>query len=278
LICFSAGPVKWSVKRRVEAETLAHDVTNIIFYYHNDLNGCPTRLTTTSGQIVWSASYTAWGEIATLHANLVIQPIRLQGQQEDAETRLHYNRYRYYSAEASTFVSADPLGMAAGDSLYGYAYNSLGYVDPLGLTSSPSQILASNMAAAGNPVPANYAAHHLIPTSKVGGSSLIQEAIRRGIYDPNQASNGLALPMDPNESVRTGRPLHSGRHLSDYFDVAEDRLNQAASKLGSVTAATDAQILSKIRAIERLMKMDLAADRLRLQSTDIRPAGTICRL
>ena len=69
------------------------------------------------------------------------------------------------------------------------APNPAAWADPLGL--SPSQLLAAAMAKAGSPVPAGYAAHHLIPTNVAGRSNLIQEAVKRGIYNPNGASNAL---------------------------------------------------------------------------------------
>ncbi|MGH8578793.1 MAG: DUF6531 domain-containing protein, partial [Gammaproteobacteria bacterium] len=51
-----------------------------VYHYHNDPNGCPTRLTNASGEVRWGASYTAWGQISKLHVNGVDNPIRLQGQ------------------------------------------------------------------------------------------------------------------------------------------------------------------------------------------------------
>lgn len=100
--------------------------------------------------------------------------------------------------------------------------NSTGWIDPYGL--SPSQQLASAMARAGNTVPSGYAAHHLIPTNVINKSNLIQEAIKRGIYNPNGASNGSALPTTSAESLSSGKPLHSGGHLGSYYDAARNRI------------------------------------------------------
>ncbi len=104
-----------------------------VYHYHNDPNGCPTRLTDVRGEVKWAARYTAWGGIAELYADEVKQPIRLQGQYADAETGLYYNRHRYFDAEAGQFVSADPLGLGAGENVYEFARNTAGWVDPLGL-------------------------------------------------------------------------------------------------------------------------------------------------
>ena len=102
------------------------------YRYHSDPNGSPTRLIRIDGQVVWSARYEAWGQARVL-LNEIANPIRLQGQYEDDETGLHYNRCRYYDAVAGSFISVDPLRQAAGERLYTFAPNALGWIDPLGL-------------------------------------------------------------------------------------------------------------------------------------------------
>lgn len=50
------------------------------------------------------------------------------------------------------------------------------------------------MARAGNTVPNGYAAHHLIPTKVLNKCNLIQEAIKRGIYNPNGCITYNTMP------------------------------------------------------------------------------------
>ncbi|WP_211241467.1 RHS repeat-associated core domain-containing protein [Cystobacter fuscus] len=64
-------------------------------------------------------------------------PWRWPGQYEDEETGLLYNRFRYYDAYAGRYISQDPLGLAAGPSLYGYPEDPLSATDPLGLSKKP---------------------------------------------------------------------------------------------------------------------------------------------
>ncbi|WP_084162255.1 RHS repeat-associated core domain-containing protein [Methylocaldum szegediense] len=106
---------------------------NTLLHYHNDPNGCPIRLTDSKGEVLWAASYTAWGQIARLHVGYVDNPIRLQGQYEDGETGLYYNRNRYFSSEAGIFIIQDPLGLLAGPNLYRISPNVFRWIDPLGL-------------------------------------------------------------------------------------------------------------------------------------------------
>ncbi|PWJ72508.1 UNVERIFIED_ORG: RHS repeat-associated protein, partial [Pantoea agglomerans] len=108
-------------------------------WYHNDVSGLPRELTGTDGSVVWRAVYRAWGntlrteQAAAENAEPVYQPLRYQGQYFDAETGLHYNRFRYYDPDAGRFVSQDPIGLAGGVNLYQYAPNPLSWIDPLGL-------------------------------------------------------------------------------------------------------------------------------------------------
>ncbi|MBI9092930.1 MAG: RHS domain-containing protein [Desulfobacterium sp.] len=119
-----------------------------VYLYHNDPNGCPTRMLDSAGQVVWTAQYGAWGAVTRLPFNRVDNPIRLQGQYEDGETGLHYNRYRYYEALAGQFISPDPIGIKAGPGIYLYGRNVFRWSDPLGLTCA---VTAAREAASGIP-------------------------------------------------------------------------------------------------------------------------------
>jgi RHS repeat-associated protein len=126
-----------------------------IHYYQNDQLGTPRELTNAEGEIAWSATYQAWGNTLKVHwaqesaaANErlqptdlaandpVHQPVRFQGQYFDAETGLHYNRFRYYDPDVGRFASQDPIGLSGGDNLYAYAPNPTGWVDTFGLTKT----------------------------------------------------------------------------------------------------------------------------------------------
>lgn len=61
-------------------------------------------------------------------------PIRFQGQWEDDEAGLTYNRYRYYDNLAACYVTPDPLGIRGGPRPHGYVDNPLNEVDPAGLS------------------------------------------------------------------------------------------------------------------------------------------------
>lgn len=106
-----------------------------IDYYHNDINGAPTRITDGLGRIVWSANYTPWGGAASLNEIEIENPIRIQGYYEDKETHLFSGRYRYFDTELGGFISQDPIGLIGGINPYQFAPNVIGWIDPLSLSS-----------------------------------------------------------------------------------------------------------------------------------------------
>ncbi|WP_172979363.1 RHS repeat-associated core domain-containing protein [Pseudomonas kitaguniensis] len=107
------------------------------FYYQLDHLGTPQELTDYSGDIMWSAKYRAYGNLATLDVAEIDNPLRFQGQYFDAETGLHYNRHRYYNPGSGRFLTPDPIKLAGGLNNYQYVPNPTGWVDPLGLETIP---------------------------------------------------------------------------------------------------------------------------------------------
>ncbi|HDJ1442417.1 TPA: RHS repeat-associated core domain-containing protein, partial [Serratia rubidaea] len=73
-----------------------------------------------------------------MHADRVANPLRFQGQYFDAETGLHYNRYRYYDPQTGSYISQDPIGLAGGGNPYAYVNNPVVWIDPIGLAGCAS--------------------------------------------------------------------------------------------------------------------------------------------
>ncbi|MCF5800679.1 type IV secretion protein Rhs, partial [Pseudomonas sp. PA-1-5A] len=104
------------------------------YHYQLDHLGTPQELTSPEGEIVWSAHYRAFGQIARLDVGKVDNPLRFQGQYFDAESGLHYNRHRYYNPDIGRYLTPDPVKLAGGINGYRYVPNPTGWVDPLGLS------------------------------------------------------------------------------------------------------------------------------------------------
>ena len=190
-----------------------------VYHYHNDPNGCPTRLTDADGEVKWGARYTAWGGIAELYVDEVENPIRLQGQYVDEASNLSFNRSRYYETQIGQFVSQDMLRLAAGLNIYSFAPNIFGWIDPLGLNC--------RLADAGF---AREIAEHSQKHNPRWSIGDLEEVIRDTIMEGEQRSlsrgrraynnplTGRIVIVDPS-SAHKGTSFIPGR--AGYFDDLE---------------------------------------------------------
>jgi RHS repeat-associated protein len=86
------------------------------------------------GSLTWEARLDIYGKVRIFaERSLSDCPFRYQGQYEDAETGLYYNRFRYYSPEEGICLSKDPTGLNGGMTLYGYVHDTNSWVDVFGL-------------------------------------------------------------------------------------------------------------------------------------------------
>ena len=87
-----------------------------------DYLGTPLQAFDNNGNKVWEQELDIFGRKRTGNNNSSFIPFKYQGQYEDAETGLYYNRFRYYDPKAGSYISQDPIGLAGGNpTLYGYA-------------------------------------------------------------------------------------------------------------------------------------------------------------
>ncbi|WP_240943910.1 RHS repeat-associated core domain-containing protein [Janthinobacterium lividum] len=102
------------------------------------------------GNVVWSGRYKAWGRLLQVDGEIE-QPLRFQGQYEDQETGLLYNRYRYYGADTARYLTQDPIGLLGGINSYQYAPNPILWIDPQGLSKKCPKNSSCNPCAGKNP-------------------------------------------------------------------------------------------------------------------------------
>ncbi len=105
------------------------------------------------GALAWSVDHDTWGTLrhvdsrpvergdywvetvayevseAGPEAAALLCPIRFQGQWEDAESGLYYNRFRYYEPLAGQYASPDPIGLLGGVRTISYVPMPAKYVD-----------------------------------------------------------------------------------------------------------------------------------------------------
>jgi RHS repeat-associated protein len=87
------------------------------------------------GKKTWSAELDIYGRVRTFDGrSLNSCPFRYQGQYEDAETGLYYNRFRYYDPSSGCYLSQDPIRLAGNNpTLYSYVKDMNTWIDPFGL-------------------------------------------------------------------------------------------------------------------------------------------------
>ena len=104
----------------------------VALWYQHDQLGSTRLLTDSSGAVVASYDYSAYGQL-THRSGTADTPLRWAGQYQDA-SGLYYLTNRYYDPSTAQFLTVDPL-VALTQQPYAYAAgNPLNMVDPLGLS------------------------------------------------------------------------------------------------------------------------------------------------
>ncbi|MEO1407233.1 MAG: RHS repeat-associated core domain-containing protein, partial [Pseudomonadota bacterium] len=119
-----------------------------VYAVHGGHLGQPLLMTDELGNEVWNAEYAPFGG-ALPSIDFDDPSVRYPGQWAEGETQLFQNWHRDYDPSLGRYIEADPLGLAAGQSLYGYVSNDpVNYVDPQGLElkaiGSPSFVRSVN--------------------------------------------------------------------------------------------------------------------------------------
>ena len=102
------------------------------------------------GEKTWDCTLDIYGKVRTFEGSSLSDCVwRYQGQYEDEETGLYYNRFRFYDPNMGGYISQDPIRLNAGKfNLYSYVNNTISQLDLLGLECS------INVGDSGHHVPA----------------------------------------------------------------------------------------------------------------------------
>ena len=112
----------------------------------SDYLGTPLQAFDNNGNKVWEQELDIFGRKRRKgNNNSSFIPFKYQGQYEDIETGLYYNRFRYYEPNTGTYISQDPIGLAGNNpTLYGYVNDINTHLDVLGLTIIPTVTRGAN--------------------------------------------------------------------------------------------------------------------------------------
>ena len=182
-----------------------------VYFYHNDVNGAPLRLTDRTGAVVWRQAESGAWSTRYRQEGLVSNPLRFQGQYYDEESGLHYNRYRYYEPESGRYISADPVGLDGGLNQYAYVPDPLDWIDPLGLSCKAVQAKNRNDALR------QARQHAQVPRISRGGENI-------SLDDLNSSSRGSQWgEMKANGGKSLGRRNPTGKnHWFEHPDGHPD--------------------------------------------------------
>ena len=99
----------------------------------NDYIGTPCEAFDENGLKVWEAELDIYGKICKIEGENDFIPFRYQGQYEDVETGLYYNRHRYYNPDTGIYINQDPIRILGGNAFYAYVSDTNKCIDPFGL-------------------------------------------------------------------------------------------------------------------------------------------------
>ncbi|QNP49361.1 RHS repeat-associated core domain-containing protein [Diaphorobacter aerolatus] len=188
----------------------------LVHAYQCDHLGTPMALVGADGAVEPGSELDAWGSaLEKPVSEKVHQPIKLQGQQIDEESGLHYNRYRYYDTRVGRYITEDPIGLAGGWNTSAYALaNPNNWVDPLGL-----EVYLCKQPAFG--IKNGPVDHHWIKTDS-------EEAGMGGIKGNVPGNDSGDMPGDPVQvTSHAGRSKESGATCTKIEGVDENKVNRA---------------------------------------------------
>ncbi|WP_454818894.1 RHS repeat-associated core domain-containing protein [Labrys neptuniae] len=177
-------------------------------------------------------------------------PIRFQGQWQDDETGLFYNRHRHYDPLAGQYVSPDPIKLEGGDRPQGYVPIPAASTDPLGLSrllwgtwdDYPKQTVQTpngpqEFAKIGDKLYSQHAVARMQPSGQRYSSGPPKEGHPSGL--PYEGQSGI-LVYDGKKFVR-GRSI-SPNYVQDIMKnttpVQQENLNWNYT-LGNIQIITD---------------------------------------
>jgi len=186
-----------------------------LHYFLCDHLGTPLALINQNGTIDWVASLDPWGNIE---------------HDQDSDTGLHYNRYRYYDPILGTYINQDPIGLKGGVNLSSYvANNPLQRVDPLGLIAPLVYVAAVGVVAAAGHFGRNIfneEADGRTPENLVDKEGWKELPPEKSIYHQMGDANLSCNNSNPANNRKLISPSGRGELVFDEFGcMVKDSLN-----------------------------------------------------
>ncbi|MCL1935055.1 MAG: contractile injection system protein, VgrG/Pvc8 family [Defluviitaleaceae bacterium] len=206
----------------------------------SDHLGTPQKMINQDGVVTWYAITNLYGK-KKLIENKERQPFRFQGQYEDIETGgMYYNRYRYYMSDEGVYTQRDPIGLAGGNpSLYGYVWNTLTHIDPLGLVDIIYR--AVNLLDIQN----MDLGLGILPKNPTGNLSAFQH-----VFEGSEGSQFLSFTRDKSFAHRWARRSNT-EVISIDLDLLPNNTIDLSTVEGRISHLGDPSGLSRSHPISR---------------------------
>ena len=228
----------------------------------SDYLGTPIQMYDKQGNKIWDCTLDIYGKVINFTGKSPYDcPFRFQGQYEDAETGLYYNRFRYYSADIGCYLTHDPIGLAGGILIYGYVSNPNSYIDPSGESSYRlGKNLEKNGMNHGGKVTfgpngnrsTEWQAHHIIPEQVWKENNKFFKEI--GLRGRDSASNGVFLPNSKEVASKNNlQYFHYGSH-PEYNKKVNNEIIEI-QKLYEIESKNLKPNIAKTNAINRIRNL-----------------------
>ncbi|WP_334323939.1 RHS repeat-associated core domain-containing protein [Gilliamella apicola] len=183
--------------------------------------------------------YKSYGNLA-IDYQTVPQPLRLPGQYFDEESRLHYNRHRYYDPHCARYISQDPIGLAGGENAYSYVANPITWIDPLGLDEvcpgaeagkgTTEQVTTNNLGSSAHNA-ANYEKLKLDLNTTESANNVVESLRNTGQLPPNYVNKTQAVQQGWAPGKALNNTVPGGQIGGDIFHNTTGVLPTAPSRI-----------------------------------------------
>jgi RHS repeat-associated protein len=194
--------------------------------------GTPTEAYDEQGNKAWSVELDIYGRARNDQENKTGIPFRYQGQYEDEETGLYYNRFRYYSPEEGTYISQDPRRVLGGTRMYAYVIDPNALIDIFGL--NPTYFPVDNL---GRPTGATTDVTKQIIEAKTGTDASVDPPGWLGGEHPHHQQRGHLIAKNHGGSGSDKRNIVTITDGTNHPGMThyENKITKHAKKGNTVT-------------------------------------------
>ena len=207
----------------------------------SDYMGRPVEAYDSYGAVVWQADYDIYGDLRNRKGIRDFIPFRQLGQYEDDETRLYYNRFRYYDPRIGNYISQDPISILGGLNTFAYVFDCNIGVDIMGLAVTVGQVDTYGELLKNSTVGDDLELHH-IPQDKLGflprkeGIAVVMPKSERAMTRTYKTKGRITASLDKNRAFKDilKDDLVDLRKISPKYDDAIIKIIKGYEDLGMI--------------------------------------------